>query len=89
MRGRPFYSPTLDDQSRAFSPRSSTNIQCDTKPYQNTAVSMAFEAGLLHSLSEKSGETVDAEALAKATGYNALFIGTLKLKCTEMQWLTW
>ena len=36
---------------------------------------MAIEAGLLRVIGEKNGEPINAEALGKATGYDALLIG--------------
>ena len=38
---------------------------------------MALEAGLLQVIGENKGTPIKAEALSRATGYNALLVGTI------------
>ena len=48
---------------------------------------MAIEAGLLHVIGEKNGESINTQALAEATGYDALLIGTTIYTDFRVSWL--
>ena len=44
------------------------------QPLRNAAVRMALEANLLQTICENKGKPINAQALAKISGHDALFI---------------